>query len=167
MNWDAISAIAEILGSAAVVVTLIFVIAQLRHSSSTMTNSTLQNALTADVDIMTHLISDSELYSIYHRGMRSSEALTSEEYGRFEILMLAMYRMVNSQYRQYKNGGADKEYWECLMRTTQAHLRMPGAHASWQRQKSVLTEDFVGLVDGWDITPNKSSKTDVVNDAVS
>ncbi|MEH6571431.1 MAG: hypothetical protein V7709_20275 [Halioglobus sp.] len=152
MNWEAISAAAEILGSVAVVVTLLFVVTQLRHSASTMANSTLQSALNADVDIMTHLISDQELYSIYHRGIRSTETLTKEERGRFEILMLVMFRMVDSQYRQYKNGGADEEYWASLVITTQEHFRMPGVYASWQRQKSVLTSGFVALVDSWNVT---------------
>ena len=38
--------------------------------------------------------------------------MSKEEHGRFEILMLLMFRMINSQYRQHMNGGADEEYWE-------------------------------------------------------
>jgi hypothetical protein len=157
MNWEAIGAGAELLGSGAVIVTLVFVVVQLRHSSSTVRNSTVQNASNAYIDILTQLISDPELYGIYHRGIRSFEKLTEEEYGRFEILMLVMFRMLESQYRQYKNGGADEEMWASLVKTFQAMLRMPGVYASWQRQKAILSTGFVRHVDSLKVTPNEGT----------
>ena len=73
------------------------------------------------------------------------------------ILILGIWAMMSSgavgQYRQYKNGGADEEYWASLVITTREHFRMPGVYASWQRQKSVLTSGFVALVDSWNVTP--------------
>jgi hypothetical protein len=153
MNWDVISAVAEIIGSIVVVVTLLFVLVQLRHSSSAIRSASLQSALGADVGIMTSLVSDSELHSIYHRGIRSTDNLTKEEYGRFEILSLLMLRMNDIQYQQYLNGETGVEYWESLAITLQNQLAMPGLNDSWNRQKGVLTKRFVAEVDSWRITP--------------
>ncbi|MEP1472159.1 MAG: hypothetical protein ABJK25_14395 [Halieaceae bacterium] len=160
MNWEVVGAVAELIGSLVVLVTLLFVVVQLRHSSSAIRSGSLQNALNADVGIMTALVSDPELYEIYYQGIRSSDALSKKEYGRFEILMLLMMRHIDIQYQQYQDGETDSEYWESLATTFRGQLSMPGAFASWQRQKGVFSKSFVSEVDSWNVTPNKSSHSD-------
>lgn len=153
IDWEVVSAIAELIGSLAVVVTLLFVLVQLRHSSSAIRSSSLQSALGADVGIMTSLVSDPELHGIYFRGIRGSEGLSKEEYSRFEILTLLMLRMNDIQYQQYRNGETSSDYWDSLATTLKPMLAMPGLYASWQRQKGVLTKGFVAEVESWGVTP--------------
>lgn len=160
MNWEIVGAVAELIGSIAVLVTLLFVLVQLRHSASAIKSASLQNALNADVGIMTPLVSDPELYEIYYQGIRSSDGLSKKEYGRFEILMLVMMRHIDIQYQQYKNDETNSEYWESLATTFRLQLGMPGGFASWQRQKNVLSKSFVLEVESWGVTPNKSSQGD-------
>ena len=155
INWEVVGAIAELIGSVAVLVTLLFVLIQLRHSSSAIRSVSLQSALGADVGILTSLVSDPELHGIYHRGIRSTDELSKEEYSRFEILLLLMLRMNDIQYQQYVNGETGAEYWDSLATTFQTQLEMPGMFASWQRQKGVLTKGFVAEVDSWGVTPKK------------
>ena len=47
MNWDALGAIAELLGSVAVVVALLFLLKQLKTNSVMIQNSTAQGAADA------------------------------------------------------------------------------------------------------------------------
>jgi hypothetical protein len=47
VNWDALGAIAELLGSVAVVVTLLFLLKQLKTNSVMIQNSTAQGAADA------------------------------------------------------------------------------------------------------------------------
>ena len=155
MNWDAVSAIAELLGSAAVVITLIFVIVQLKQNSSAVKNATTQAGSDTYTEIMTSLVSDPDLFDIYFRGIRSTEELSKSEYARFEIIILNMLRMADMQFRQHQNGGGDEEHWDSIRRSLVGLLQMPGAYASWQRQKGVFTASFVKEVDGWGVTPNK------------
>jgi len=155
INWEVVGALAELVGSIAVLVTLLFVLIQLRHSSSAIKSASLQSALGADVGIMTTLVSDPELHGIYHRGIRSTDKLSKEEYSRFEILLLLMLRMNDIQYQQYMNGETGSEYWDSLATTLRTQLEMPGMFASWQRQKGVFTKGFVAEVDSWGVTPRK------------
>ena len=70
--------------------------------------------------------------------------------------MLNMFRMADMQYQQHRHGGGDEEYWDSLRGAMEQSLKMPGTHASWQRQKSILTKSFVQEVEGWGVTPDKS-----------
>lgn len=49
LNWDAIEAVAELLGSVAVVITIIFVAILLRYNSTAVRNSTLQNQTNSSI----------------------------------------------------------------------------------------------------------------------
>ena len=135
MNWDAIGALAELIGSVAVVITLVFLIFEIRHNATITKKSTLKNALNANTGKLGNLISDPELSDIFYRGIRSDDDLNVQQRGRFDIFSL-FFRMLDAQSMQYREGTADQEHWESLVRNLEAALHMPGSSASWQRQKN-------------------------------
>ena len=96
MDWDAIGAIGEIVGAAAVIATLIYLATQVRQSSRNMHNATSWAITQALADLNARISSDGEFAELWLRGCRNVEILESVEVERFrtfvmDLLNLAIY----------------------------------------------------------------------------
>jgi hypothetical protein len=94
MNWDAVGAIAESLAALGVIASLMYVALQVRQNSKLIDQSILatRSAMVHGISVSFSrfyelLAQDSELSDIYQRGIRG-EALTDNEVGRFESLII-------------------------------------------------------------------------------
>ncbi len=65
MNWDAIGAIGEILGAIAVLGTLIYLAAQIRQNTASVTTATYESMMAGITDINLVVASNPEVASSY------------------------------------------------------------------------------------------------------
>ena len=96
MNWEAIGAIGEILGAAAVIATLIYLATQVRQSSKSIDNATAWAITQALADVNARISSDSDLTELWLRGRKNLSDLDEVESERFrayamDLLNLAIY----------------------------------------------------------------------------
>ena len=68
MNWEAISAIGQIVGALAVLITLIYLAIQLKQNTAAVATSTYESAMTGFNDINVVVASHPELASLLDRG---------------------------------------------------------------------------------------------------
>ena len=86
MNWEATGAIGEIIGAAAVVISLVYLASQIRISNRASKQATEQHMLD-NVRIWLGRISDSDtLSAIWMRGCRDDPELSEEEWSRLRRL---------------------------------------------------------------------------------
>ena len=112
MNWDAIGAIGEVCGAAAVVITLVFLIAEMRQSRRV--------AEAASVDLLSDgwnklnsiLMADAELTTIFFEGMNNPEALTEEQFQRFLVVCQSYTNHFMTAKKHYEAGHLPEEEWE-------------------------------------------------------
>ena len=142
MNWEAIGAFAELLGSLAVVVTLIFLLKQIKTNSIMIQNSTAQGAADAVAAWSRQLTNDPELYRIYRAGLKDDSTLSKEERGLFDLVMFQAINSISSIYLQYKNGGFGEDRWDSEMQIFESNFDTPGGRSSWKRQKHMLDISF-------------------------
>ena len=142
MNWDAIGAIGEIVGAAAVVVTLALLIAQLRNNSKAIQNAAMQTGMATNNQIVSPLFENEQLFELYDKGMRLPDELSRSESRRLDWFLLQIFRMCDFMYLQYLNGGLDEQQWESTYQSFLALYAMPGGRASWERQKQLFTRAF-------------------------
>ena len=76
MNWEAIGAIAEILGSLAVIVTLVLLILQLKTNSIMIQNSTAQSSTSSISEWARQLTQNPDLYSGLEKVRWEAELVT-------------------------------------------------------------------------------------------
>ena len=142
MGWIEIATFAEILASLGVIGSLILVALQLRHNTVIMQNSTYQNRASLIGDWARPLAENSELYSIYRRGLKDDTQLTAEERGRFDLILLQNYKSIEAVHQQMRSGGLSKDIWKQNMTMLGVTIGMPGGRASWERQKEVFLKDY-------------------------
>ena len=75
MNWDAIGAIAELVGAMGVVASLAYLGIQLRQNSRTISEQIFQNLLNDYHGAMDNLINDAAINRIWYLGLRDFDAL--------------------------------------------------------------------------------------------
>ena len=88
MNWDAIGAIAELVGAVGVIASFLYVAAQVRGSTrASRVESKLQSTrlLHSFIDV---LIETPELNDLYLRGLADPDLLSTAEYYRFSNMSL-------------------------------------------------------------------------------
>ena len=142
MNWEAVGAIAELLGSMAVVGTLLFLVVQIRTNSVMIQNATAQDSANAVAEWSRQLTGNPELYRIYRTGLHDDTALSKEERGLFDLVLFQAFNSISSIYTQHQNGGLGEERWESEMRVFAANFNTPGGRASWERQKHMINVYF-------------------------
>lgn len=112
MNWDALGAIAELLGASAVLVTLLYLTAQLRQNTKTL-NSNQSNTVMAGFNEMNIAVfSDPETSRICNVGFVDTDALTGEEKNRFFFMLNGFFNIYRNLYHQYLDGTYPEERWK-------------------------------------------------------
>ncbi len=87
MQWDAIAAIGEIVGAAAVVVTLIYLSLQLRQSTEVVKHAVHRGVFEDGQAWLFQLIENKELAELYRAGL-AAEALSRDDALRFLMQVL-------------------------------------------------------------------------------
>ncbi|MGR8947693.1 MAG: hypothetical protein ACU84Q_06570 [Gammaproteobacteria bacterium] len=147
MNWEAVSAIAEVIGVVVVVISLAYVAVQIRQNTIATRNQTTYELVSAVSDA-THMVSlDAELAKIVGRGIYDRESLTSEEQFRFNTYFFGYVNRVEYAYDQYKSKGLEEKAWRKLERELPIFLSLPGASAWWRQDKIRFSEEFVQYLD--------------------
>lgn len=86
MNWDAIGAMAEVIGVVAIIASLIYVAIQIRQNTQ-ITRANIINETNTDAQRIPEIIAqDAELAAIYHKGTHG-QSLTGTDLVRFQALV--------------------------------------------------------------------------------
>ena len=110
MNWDAVSAVAETVGTIAVLVTLVYVAIQIRIGNKQREIESLRHNWDG-LNSMCELLGEStEKASIVLRGRDSLENLTDEERLVFELMHLRILNTIEVWYMQLMATSPPGEY---------------------------------------------------------
>jgi hypothetical protein len=106
MNWQAVSAISEFVGSGAVLTTVIYLAIQIRQNTRSVQASTRQAILQEDQLFISRAMDDPELIML-----RFKPDLTDEEKIRVNMYLITFFRIRESNWRQYRSGVLDEATW--------------------------------------------------------
>lgn len=158
MNWDAIGAIGEILGAAAVVVSLAYLALQIRLQNresriASVTQQTDQwNALLASI------AQSGEAAEIWARGLRG-DALSEGERVRFYAIASSFLQIHEGLYLQHVDGRLDDRLWAgCEARMTDV-LATPGMRQYWALRGTWFSKAFMDYVASRASEPDKASSS--------
>jgi hypothetical protein len=145
MNWDAIGAIAELLGAIGVIASLIYLATQIRQSAKTTRSSVRQSIATRAGDWMLAIAQHDELFSIV-RKMSRNEELSELELARLLTALGSVFRSTEEAFLQHQEGLLDDVYWETRSRLMVNFL--PGRVIdAWRRSADLYHPDFVDWVE--------------------
>ena len=112
IDWTKWSAIAEILGAIAIVLTLIYLSVQTSQNTEALLSSSRQAALDADLGLLYELLDRPNLVYPGGRIAVPGSEFTEEELTQLVILGVANMRIRESLWFQYVAGAIDRRAWE-------------------------------------------------------
>lgn len=145
MNWEAIGAIGEIVGALAVVVTLVYLVIQIRQNTAAVATATYESTMTGFNDINVVVASDPELASLLDRGTQSPDALSAEEITQFNFLLRCYANQWWKLLKLHERGSLSAEDWSVFAREAAQFLDQPGCRPF--RAQNALFADLYAELD--------------------
>jgi len=149
MNWDAIGAIGEIIGAIAVVVTLIYLSIQVRHSNREARASTLQAALRFEMEATGIIAQHGDIWDKVVTGKEIEEG---GEMRTAIIIYNTVITEAENRYHQHKAGYLDQQSWDGRLASLQQIVKMP-IYRTWKKSPGATNHslDFLRLLDSIDV----------------
>jgi hypothetical protein len=126
MNWEAISAVGEIGGALAVIVTLGYLAAQIRQNTHSVVTSVYESALAGFNDILKDVAANGELASIVRRGGLDPGVLSADEAFRFNFHVRTYANQLYKLLRLTEQGAFPPGEWIEMAREAGQVFSMPG-----------------------------------------
>ena len=154
MNWDAIGAIAELLGAIGVIASLVYLATQIRHSREQMSENT--RALQAgayqqlEESVYRKVMDDltiPDLERIIRVGTSDIEQLSEEDMFRWSRWIFMRLRAFDNAHYQFRMGMQDEDRWQISRRDLELFFQMPGVVQWWKATPSTLSPEFGALVE--------------------
>lgn len=142
MDLANVANLAEIVGTAMVVISLIYVGVQIRKNTQATKLTTAQNVSQDLRSALSFIVSESEFATIHLRGIRNVEELTPDEKHRFYAFVNLFLRTVENAYYQNKTGVLDPYVWEAVTANVGLMAKTSGYRAFWGDRQQYFSKEF-------------------------
>jgi hypothetical protein len=157
MNWDAIGAIAELLGAIGVIASLVYLATQIRQSREQMSQNTramragsYQHFFDSWGQSVTRGMDNPERERAIRLGMLDYTNLSEEDAFRFNVWMNGVIQAQDNAHYQYRVGMLDEERWQKHYGDLRSLFRSsPGVREWWKAStmRPTMSLEFVALVE--------------------
>ena len=148
MNWDALGAIGELIGAVAVILTLLYLAAQIRQNTRSNQTAAIQMMSAQNAEWLTLLSQPGGAAKLFY--MESSvglNELSDEDSSRYVSLIIHMCRLYDTQYHLYKLDAIPEELWASSLVSLRRTMESRAAQQSWMLTKDLFTTSFACLVE--------------------
>ena len=126
MNWTKASAIAEIASSAAILITLVYLVIEIGQNTAALQADSRDALLDADVQHLYRIVDDPELWLSY-----SKPDLSEAERARLFHYLAAFMRMSERAWFRYQSGALDETAWRSYQSPVIATLSFEQTRKWW------------------------------------
>jgi len=142
LNWDAIAAIGEILGAIAVVISLVYVAAQVGQNTKALRRSASAEAVAAIRDWNRDIAVNPELNRVYRQGIEGLASLTDGDRAQFGVIVFNLFKTFEDLQYQYLNGAMDPQVWSGWENIARVSLTSPGCREYYETRHSYFNPHF-------------------------
>ena len=160
MNWEAIGTIAEIIGAAAVVISLLYVATQIRQNTRQIRVATHEGT-NRDFRQFTREVLTAGLTDVFVRGLEDPESLDDNQKLDFAFMMYDLFKAFENVHYHYLHGTLGEDAWQGWRRFIEQYATAPGAQSYWGVRRDIFASDFRELIDGLEPTSDVKRVGDV------
>lgn len=142
MNWEAVGAIADLVGAAGVVVTLVYLAAQIRQNTISTRTSSYQAVVEALSDWSRSAGLDPTVAKLLAEGQRNLDALSSEQRAQFVLLQVSLFRNYENIFYQHEQRAIDDVVWEGWSLRMRRSFSAAGVRAWWAQDRRAYSAPF-------------------------
>jgi len=131
INWDAVTAIGQMIGALGVIVSLIYLALQVRADARARRAQTLHDLATAISSYAQSIVENEDVAELWTRGLERLDSLNTVEFVRFNFMATRLFRTHEEAYQQHRLGHLPLPLWQdCFENVLDRQLSFPGLR-SW------------------------------------
>lgn len=147
MTLQDLSLIAQIVGGAAVLASLIFVGIEVRQNSAitrAQVHQQLSDTFTAYLET---LAGHASIVGVGTSSKAGLANMTDEELLRFSFLMAGLFKIWENAFYQHKSGFLDERAWQSNVQWLLTWYHLPGVRIWWLVRKDLFAHEFQAFVE--------------------
>jgi hypothetical protein len=146
-SWEALAAIGEVAGAIGVLITLMFLVHQLRQNTRALRTDGFRNTIAMIQHPTTLIIQDPDVAVVHLRGNEDFGSLDDVEQDRYHYLMIQRLLAIQLLETYDDAGLADGSFAESSRAIVARLATKPGFRQWWdQRGNAVVSEPFRGWI---------------------
>lgn len=150
MSWDAISAISQMIGSVAVVFSVLYLAIQV-HRSTNLAKLAAQDAAAAALrEVTKPFAENAELARIWRIGLEDLHSLSAEEQARFFHSTYQFLKAFETIHFHHVYGLMDNQIWQGWCGLLEHYIASPGIDHYWTRRRELFSTRFQVFIDSLD-----------------
>jgi hypothetical protein len=147
MNWEAFGSIAEALGAAGVIVTLIYLVGQVRTNNRLLRSNSARTSTELTVQIGLKIAESRDLAELFQKGVHDPDQLDGPDRGRFTWLMASLVGQEQQTFVDEQLGLTTDDEESQLQRAYAGVLDSSGGRWWWTRNRSRYLAAFAEHID--------------------
>jgi hypothetical protein len=147
MNWEMISAIGQMLGAVGVIISIVYLAAQIRNQNMESRSAAMNVLITHWSDLNRTLVENPEIATLWLRALHSFDGLDGTSKLRFGAHLARFLRISDGLYLGLLDGTLDRRLWRGYERTIADIVGYPGFQTWWATRKHWHTDEFCALID--------------------
>ena len=148
MNWEATQAIAELMAAIAVLISLVYLAAQVRQNTASIQAATVARTSEVLNRLRTEIWTDAESARLYEVALSGEEPTDPEVSTRVRLFWVALAREYESVYYQHLAGQLPDPIWEGWLKEIRLVFSTPGGTDALAGMRDLLLDTrFVALLD--------------------
>ena len=132
----------NMIGTIAVVLTVVYLAVQVRASTKATYSQTYQTAVAALGDMAAIVGESKEKSRMFADGMADPDKLDTDEYLQFAYIGISLFRKYENAYFQYKSGMIDDEFWDGHRDNLLWFFHRPGTQRWWKERRLGFSKSF-------------------------
>lgn len=142
MNWEAISAVSQMIGSIAVVVSVLYLAFQLRSSTKVAKVAAQDAAASALRDVTKPFMENAELGRLWRAGLEDLSKLSGDDQARFFHATHQFLKALETIHFHYTYGLLDAQLWHGWRELLRHYVASPGIAHYLEIRGDVFSERF-------------------------
>jgi hypothetical protein len=138
-----LGSIGELLGSIAVLISLVYLAIQVKRNTETARTSTYQSVV-SEFSALNHAMAGTpDLSMLFVDAMENFAALKTDEKARMSQIFFVLFRNFENMYYQYSKGYLDDDVWMGWKRLMLTYHARPGFQTWWAVRSDTFSPLFV------------------------
>jgi len=146
MDLTTLSVVAQVISALGVIVSLIYLAAQIRQNTRAVRNATHHALTVTRLDYIALVAQNPDLSRILRIGMQDLSLLNEDERQRFHLIMYYLFSAGENFYYQNLQGQLDAEQWERWQGTLRYYFTQPGIRTWFETNPVPFTSGFAALL---------------------
>jgi hypothetical protein len=146
MNWEAIGAIAELVGGIGVIASLVYLATQIRQNTKWLRSTILESAGTRSSELARDAASDPSLSRLIGAAISGAAPMDPDERYRFELYLLSALRHYEISHAHFNDGLLDSNQFSGVRENLRVWLSYENFENWWLETSVFFNPVFQQLV---------------------